>query len=52
MEQGQEELRRGQAQTKDVIKSMDSQLDASLENDAQDLELLRNLHDGGLLRVP
>ncbi len=52
MEQGQEDLRRGQAETKDVIKSMDGKLDASLENDAQSLEILRDLRDGGLLRVP
>ncbi|MBI1657890.1 MAG: hypothetical protein IS632_03825 [Thaumarchaeota archaeon] len=31
---------------------MDSKLDASLENDAQSLGILRDLHDGGLLRVP
>ena len=52
MEQGQEDLRRGQAKTRDVIKSMDGKLDASLENDAQSLEILRDLRDGGLLRVP
>ena len=51
MEQGQEDLKRGQAETKDVIKSMDSKLDASLENDARSLEILRDLRDGGLLRV-
>ena len=52
MEQGQEDLKRGQAETKDVIKSMDSKLDASLENDARSLDILRDLRDGGLLRVP
>ena len=45
-------LEKGQAETKDAIKSMDSKLDASLENDAQSLEILRDLRDGGLLRVP
>ena len=52
MERGQEDLRRGQAETKDVIKSMDGKLDASLQNDVQSLEILRDLRDGGLLRVP
>ena len=45
-------LETGQAETKDAIKSMDSKLDASLENDAQSLEILRDLRDGELLRVP
>ena len=52
MEQGREELRRGKAETKDVIKSMDSKLDASLENDTRSLGILRGLRDGGLLRLP
>ena len=66
MKRGQEDLKRGQDQTnetlarmergqdqiKDVIKSMDGKLDASLENDARSLEILRDLRDGGLLRVP
>ena len=52
MEKGQNELKRGQDQTKDVIESMDSKLDVSLENDARSLEILRDLRDGGLLRVP
>ena len=51
MEQGREELRRGKAETKDVIKSMDSKLDASLENYSRSLGILRGLRDGGLLRV-
>ena len=52
LETGQKELMRGQDQTNDVIKSMDSKLDASLENDARSLEVLRDMRDGGLLRVP
>ncbi len=52
MERGQEDLRRGQDQMKDAVNSMDSKLDASLENDARSLEILRDLRDGGLLRVP
>ena len=52
MEKGQEELKQGQAQTNSAIKSMDGKLDASLENDARSLEILRDLRDGGLLRVP
>ncbi|MCE2508059.1 MAG: acylphosphatase [Nitrosopumilaceae archaeon] len=52
MEKGQNDLKRGQDQTKDVIESMDSKLDVSLENDARSLEILRDLRDGGLLRVP
>ena len=52
MERGQEELKQGQAETKDVIKSVDGKLDASLENDARSLEILRGPRDGGLLRVP
>ena len=52
MERGQEDLKRGQAETTDAIKSVDGKLDISLENDAQSLEILRDLRDGGLLRVP
>ena len=52
LKRGQEDLKRGQAETKDAIKSMDGKLAASLENDAQSLEILRDLRDGGLLRVP
>ena len=52
MEKGQEDLKQGQAQTNSAIKSMDGKLDASLENDARSLEILRDLRDGGLLRVP
>ena len=52
IERGQDELKQGQAQTNSAIKSMDGKLDASLENDARSLEILRDLRDGGLLRVP
>ena len=52
LEQGQTRLEQGQTETKDAIKSMDSKLDASLANDAQSLEILRDMRDGGLLRVP
>ena len=52
LEKGQEDLKRGQDQTEDVIKSINSKLDAALENDARGLEVLRDLRDDGLLRVP
>ena len=52
MERGQEDLKRGQDETKDAIKSTDGKPDVSLENDAQNLEILRDMRDGGLLRVP
>ena len=51
LEKGQEDLKQGQAETTDAIKSMDSKLAASLENDAQSLEILKDLRDGGLLRA-
>ena len=51
MERGQEDLKRNQAETRDAIKSVDGKLDTSLENDAQSLEILRDLRDGVLLRV-
>ena len=46
------DMKRGQAETRDAIKSMDDKLGVSLENDARSLEILRDLRDGGLLRVP
>ena len=52
MKQGQEDLKRGQTETRDEIKPMNSKLDASPKNDARRLEILRDLRDGGLLRVP
>ena len=51
LEKGQEDLKQGQAETTDAIKSMDGKLAASLENDAQSLEILKDLRDGGLLRA-
>ena len=44
-------MKQGQAETTDAIKSMDGKLAASLENDAQSLEILKDLRDGGLLRA-
>ena len=48
----QDEIKGTQDEMNTTLKSVDRKMDLSLNNDAEMLEILRSMHDGGLLRVP
>ena len=47
----QDEIKDTQNEMNTTLKSVDRKMDVSLDNDTEMLEILRSMHDGGLLRV-
>ena len=45
------EIKDTQNEMNATLKSVDSKMDLSLDNDTEMLDILRSMHDGGLLRV-
>ena len=46
-----QDIKSTQSEMNATLKSVDRKMDSSLDNDAEMLEILRSMHDGGLLRV-
>ena len=51
MKHTQDTMMHAQDEIKNAVKSMDNKMDSSLENDAQILDILKDVRDGRLLRV-
>ena len=52
MRDTQIEMRDTQIEMRDTLKSIDGKTDVSLNNDAQILDILRDMRAGGMLRIP